>query len=208
MPLVRKPTAEISTPAPDRAEILRLLASGSSEERWAGAREAAALADGVSLLAEALPAETDARVREAMFTALARHGTDQGAAAVVGLLRSDSAHLRTAALDALRIMAGAAPQLLPALLGDKDADVRILSCELARSLPSPEATRLLCGLLADEQEINVCGAAVEVLAEVGNADALAALGRCADRFRDSPFVIFAIKTVVDRIHAQSAPPCG
>jgi HEAT repeat protein len=101
-------------------------------------------------------------------------------------------------------MARAAPELLPRLLNDKDADVRILSCELARSLPSAEATGLLCKLLAAEREINVCAAAVDVLAEVGSSDALAGLHECAARFGDSPFIAFAIKIVTDRI-TQSTP---
>ena len=72
---------------------------------------------------------------------------------------------------------------LPALLADSDADVRLLSCELARGLPDDEANRLLCDLLERETEKNVCAAAVEVLAEIGRPEALPALARCADALR-------------------------
>jgi hypothetical protein len=205
MPLVRKPTEHSAGPKPDASEVLGLLASASPDERWAAARAAANVVGGVSAMAAALPTEHDPRVREAMFTSLARHATAESVDAVIGLLRSDSANLRTGALDALRIMAGAAPELLPRLLSDTETDVRILSCELARSLPNAEATRLLCVLLAAEQEINVCAAAVEVLAEVGTSDALAALSECARRFGDSPFIGFAIKIVTDRITSPSSP---
>jgi HEAT repeat protein len=205
MPLVRKPTDHSQVPKPDASNILGLLASASADERWSAARAAANVAGGIFAIAAALPTEHDPRVREAMFTSLARHGAAEGVDAVIGLLRSDSANLRTGALDALRIMAAEAPKLIPRLLSDKDADVRILSCELARSLPNAEATHLLCVLLAAEQEVNVCAAAVDVLAEVGNSDALATLQECARRFGDSPFIAFAIKTVIDRITSQSAP---
>jgi HEAT repeats len=202
MPLVRKPTDHSPGPRPDAAEVLGLLASASPDERWLAARAAANVAGGVSAIAMALPKEHDARVREAMFTSLARHVSAESIDAVIGLLRSDSANLRTGALDSLRIMAGAAPDLLPRLSSDKDADVRILSCELARELPNAEATQLLCAMLAAEQQINVCAAAVDVLAEVGSTDALGTLNECARRFGESDFIAFAIKVAIDRIATQ------
>jgi HEAT repeat protein len=205
MPLVRKPTDNLPGPKPDLSRLLGLLTSASPDERWEAARAAANVAGGLSAIAAALPTEHDPRVREAMFTSLARHGTAESIEVLVALLRSDTASLRTGALDALRITVDASPNLLPRLLSDKDADVRILSCELARSLPNLEATRLLCKLLAAEQEINVCAAAVDVLAEVGGIDALACLNECASRFGDSPFIAFAIKTATDRIGTQSKP---
>lgn len=203
MPLVRKPADHAPVPEPDAVDVLRLLSSASADERWTAARAASNMAGGVSAIAAALPKERDPRVREAMFTSLTRHGTAESVDAIIDQLRSDSASLRAGALDALRILAGTAPQLLPRLLSDKDTDVRILSCELARSLPNAEATRLLCALLAAEREINVCAAAVDVLAEVGSSEALATLDECARRFGGSPFIAFAIKIVTERISSQS-----
>jgi len=146
-------------------------------------------------------------VREAMFTSLAGMG-HAGVAGVLPLLRSDDASLRTGALDALRILVRGAPDLLPPLLEDRDVDIRILSCELARALPGDEATRLLCRLLQDEQELNVCAAAVDVLAEVGQGEALPFLAACAARFHDKPFLAFAIQVATDRISVQPALPRG
>jgi HEAT repeat protein len=205
MPLVRKPTDHFPVAMPDAAEVLRQLGSASVDERWAAARAAENVAGGVSAVAAALPTEGDPRVREAMFTSLARHGTAESVAAVVSLLRSDSANLRTGALDALSIMSDGAAELLPRLLSDKDADVRILSCQLARSLPNAEATRLLCVLLATEQEINVCAAALDVLAEVGTSEALATLRECSQRFGNSAFIAFAVKIATDRVTSPSTP---
>ena len=205
MPLVRKPTQPPSAPRQESADILRHLASGSVDERWAAARAAVELPDAATKLAEALLSESDARVREAMLTTLARISTPESIAGIMPLLRSDDASLRTAALDALRSSVATSRELLPQLLKDADPDVRVLSCELARSLPSEEATRHLCAMLTDEQEINVCGAAIEVLAEVGNQDALAALAACARKFPGASFLVFAIKVATDRISSQSAP---
>jgi HEAT repeat protein len=177
------------------------LASASAEERWAAARAAAELSDAAPTLAAALPQEADSRVREAMFTSLVRIGTRDSVGSVLPMLRSNDSALRTGALDALRSSPIAARELLPELLGDPDGDVRILSCELARNLPSEQASRSLCALLAHEPEANVCAAAIEVLAEVGDQSALPTLAQCAQRFAQVPFLAFAIKLATDRIAA-------
>jgi hypothetical protein len=64
----------------------------------------------------------------------------------------------------------------------------------------------LSDLLARESEINVCAAAVEVLAEVGTVNALPGLIQCEERFKTTPFLAFSIKIAKDRIAAQTADP--
>jgi HEAT repeat protein len=139
-----------------------------------------------------------------MFTSLVRIGTRESISGMLPMLRSDDAALRTGALDALRSSVIATHELLPQLLNDPDTDVRILSCELARSLSSEEASRSLCALLDREAEINVCAAAIEVLAEVGDYTALPSLAHCAQRFSQVPFLIFAIRVATDRITATGS----
>ncbi len=206
MPLVRKPTGQPPGPAADATHVLGNLVSGDTNERWAAARAAADLPGTASALAAALRNESDSRVREAMFTSLARIGTSESADQLISFLRSDNANLRAGALDALRIMIGGMRELLPRLLGDPDVDIRILSCELARTLQGPEAATLLSTLLAGEPDVNVCAAAIDVLAEVGGPAALPALAACSQRFRDSPFLGFAIRIATDRIHSQQPTP--
>jgi HEAT repeat protein len=201
MPLVRKPAQPAGHVKPSAAEVLTGLGSASPDERWAAARAAAELPDSAAALAAALPQEADARVREAMFTSLARIGTRDSIAGMLPLLRSNDSALRTGALDALCSSVVATHELLPQLLQDPDVDVRILSCELARSLPSEQATRILCALLDREAEANVCAAAIEVLAEVGNQTALPTLAQCAQRFAQISFLTFAIQLATDRITA-------
>lgn len=208
MPLIRKPVARRARSKLDAKGVIKQLASNNHKERWAAARAATKVPGSSAALATALRKEPDPRVREALFTALARIAMPESAEELVSLLRSDDAALRTGALDALRILIPTTHGFLPALLRDSDADVRILSCELARGLSAPEATPLLCALLASEREINVCAAVVDVLAEVGEANALAALAECARRFADIPFLVFAIKIATDRISAQSVRARG
>jgi HEAT repeat protein len=184
--------------------VLAGLGSADPEERWTAARSAAQTPDCAPALAAALPQETDSRVREAMFTSLARIGTRESLAGIIPMLRCNDAALRTGALDALRSSVLAKHELLPQLLNDPDVDVRILSCELARGLASEQAHRSLCALLAREGEVNVCAAAIEVLAEVGSPAALPVLAQCAQRFSHVPFITFAIKLATDRITAADS----
>jgi HEAT repeat protein len=88
---------------------------------------------------------------------------------------------------------------MPKLLADNDGDVRLLAAELVRNMPAKDATRILCDLLQNEQAANVCAAAIDVLAEVGTRDAVPVLQACAARFRDTPFLPFAISTTIARI---------
>ncbi len=179
------------------------LASASADARWVAARDAAERPDSVPALAAALACESDARVREAIFTALTRIATPQSVQAVLPHVRSDDAGLRTGALDALRAMPELTKPHLSELLADPDGDVRLLACDLARVVTGPEASQLLCRLVESETQANVCAAAVEVLAEIGDAGAVLSLARCAARFPGDPFLVFAIEAVSDQFSQQS-----
>jgi HEAT repeat protein len=208
MPLIRKPVDPNRATAAAHGDVLKLLVSGSQEERWSAARAAVEIAGATDVLAAALKTEVDPRVREAMFTSLARIGSPQSIRAILGFLRVDDASLRTGALDALRTLHDAVREHLPGLTNDADSDVRVLTCELVRELPPAEATRILCELLQREQEPNVCAAAIDVLAEVGDASALGVLAACDARFRDKPFLAFAVKVATARILEQSTDRHG
>jgi HEAT repeat protein len=200
VPLIRKPSREAAAPPP--AGLDKLL-NGTDDERWEAARSASTVADSPALIDRALAQERNPRVREAMFTSLALLGTPPAIEVAIRYLRSDDAHVRTEALDALRAMKAAPGPYLSALLGDADGDVRILACEIARSLPGREASALLAGLVERESDANVCAAAVEVLAEIGTADTIPSLEACEARFQSTPFLVFSIRTAVDRIRSHA-----
>jgi HEAT repeat protein len=204
MPLIRKPSpGTATTPQSPPFDPVSLI-EGTNDVRWAAARAAAARPDGVVLLTKALTRERNSRVREAIFTGLASIGTAESASAAIPYLRSEYANVRTGAIDALRAMPVATAVHLPALLADPDPDVRLLSCELARAQPAHEANRLLCAILDTDLEKNVCAAALDVIAETGGPEVLVSLDRCAQRFKDDPFLVFSIKVVRDQIGALSS----
>ncbi len=197
MPLIRRAPENIP-----KAESYREgdLASPAVETRWAAAR--AAGPQSVPALAETLAKESDARVREAIFTSLARIGTPASVEAVTPFIRSQDASLRTGAMDALKAVPSVTATHFERLLSDSDHDVRILACELGRALNASEARGRLLSLIETEKDANVCAAAIEVLSEVGDAEALPALKRCAARFPDSPFLDFAVKITSERLAAD------
>jgi HEAT repeat protein len=199
MPLVVS-KANSATPRPDAPSALD---SASADERWAAAR-AAVDPSMVPSLAQALAAEGDTRVREAIFTALARIANNESALAVLPFVRSDDANIRAGALGALRAMPRAAKPHLPRLLADEDADVRLLVCDLVREMGDAEGAGWLCSLLEIESHANVCAAGIEALAEIGDRDALPVFLRCAARFPNDPFLRFAIKVAVDRLSARTS----
>lgn len=196
MPLVRStPDKNLSGSGPTRVD----LRSPSADARWEAARAAESDPSSVPALAEALGRETDRRVREAMFTALASIASPECVDVVLPFLRSDDAAIRTSAIDALRAMPKSTGARLVELFADPDSDVRLLSCELARGLDPTEAQRLLISLIGSDREANVCAAAIEVLSEIGDAAALPQLALCRARFRDDPFIAFAVQAASDRI---------
>lgn len=186
------------------AAHLSELNSPDAEIRWQAARALGGIAAAVPGLAVALEAEKVPRVREAIMTALVRVGDEASVRALLPYLRSQDAHQRAAAIEALQSLPEAIAPFMLALLGDPDVDVRILATELARNMAANEATRVLCGLLANELHPNVCAAAIEVLAEVGTRDAVPTLKACALRFSDIPFLPFAISTTIARISSTES----
>lgn len=205
MPLIRREPVKRAAPAgADLRQAAAALRSGAAEERRDAARSLAAKPEAAGVLGEALATERDGRVREAIFTSLTRLGSAECVEAIIPHLRSDDAGLRAGALDALRGMIDTVRPRLPALLADPDPDIRVLCCDLVRDLSAADATELLCRVLERDPEANVCGAAIDVLAEIGNRAALPALEKCAARFPDQGFLTFAIKVAAERIASQGA----
>jgi HEAT repeat protein len=200
MPFIKR-TPPSSKPAAeaDLASRLSDLGSPDPEKRWHAARALGGEPAAVPALAAALATEHSPRLREAIMTALMRVGDETSVRALLPYLRSQDASQRGAAIEALQALPDAIEPFMDALLRDGDSDVRLLATELARNMPADIATRLLSELLEHETHANVCGAAIEVLAEVGTPEALPALHACATRFAGTSFLPFAVSVAVARI---------
>ncbi len=147
----------------------------------------------VAALARRLETESDAGVREAILTTLARIATDEAAAALVPFLDREDAALRNGVLESLQQMPAevAAPALLP-LLRHADPDLRIFAVQGLGGLAHPGRADWLAAVMERDADVNVGLAAVEALAEAGSPEALSSLETLARRFPDDPFVAFAV----------------
>lgn len=202
MPFIKRDTSVSNSNgnrADDIARHVASLNSSDAEARWTAARALGGRTDAVAALGAALSAEQIPRVREAILTALVRTGDRGSVLALLPYIRSQDAGQRGAAIEALQSLPEAVLPFMETLLSDDDTDVRLLATELARNLSTKDATRLLCGLLENEPHPNVCAAAIDVLAEVGNRDAVPFLKACAERFSSTPFLPFAVATTIARI---------
>ena len=207
MPFVKRQGSgqERTSASGDTAAMhIAALAKADANARWGAARALGGIAGAVPALSSALETETDPRVREAIMTALIRTGDEASVRALLPSVRSQDASRRGSAIEALQALPEIITPFLTALLADGDSDVRLLATELTRNMSAAKATEILCNLLEQEVHPNVCAAAVEVLAELGTQDAMPVLAACAERFRDSPFLQFAITTTMGRIAGTGA----
>lgn len=128
----------------------------------------------------------------------------QSDAVVCGLLpclRSEDAALRNGVIEALQRMPDALVPHIRPLLEDEDSDVRIFAVNVLGALAHPQAPRWLEAVLRCDPHVNVCAAAVEGLAELGDAASVPALGALPARFPAEPFIAFAVQAALARIGA-------
>jgi HEAT repeat protein len=175
------------------------MTSADAEIRWTAARALAGKADSVPALAAALSRESVPHVREAIMTSLMRIGDEASVKTMLPYLRSDDAGIRAVAIETLQALPGAIAPFMRPLFRDSNSDVRLLATELVRNMPPADATPLLCDLIKHEDNPNVCAAAIDVLTEVGTAEAIPVLEECAARFSTTPFLPFAVSVAISQI---------
>jgi hypothetical protein len=166
--------------------------------RWA-VRDLGAYPAAVTALGARLAVETDSSVRSALFSTLSRLGGDDAVTAMLPLLRSEDPELRNGAIEVLSGLPEAVAPHIEALLCDRDSDVRIFTVNLLGDLRHLCVVAWLERVLMQDAAVNVVGAALEVLAEVGTAGSLTALRAVARRFPDDAFIAFAVDLAVERI---------
>ncbi|PXW98010.1 HEAT repeat protein [Sphaerotilus hippei] len=180
--------------------MAQLQDADSSVRRWA-ARDLAQCPEAVTALGAALTREIDGSVREALFTSLCTLGGAAAVDALLPLLRSEDANLRNGAIESLAHLPDVVGSRIDQLLQDTDADVRIFTVNLLGELRHARVGHWLQQVLQAETAINVVGAAIEVITEVGTSMHLAPLAAARSRFSDDPFTTFAIDIARTRIES-------
>jgi HEAT repeat protein len=185
----------------DDGGLLLQLRSGDVEQRRWAARDLMERPACAGALGEHLLREADPSVREAIFTSLSAMANEGAAASLLPLLRSEDAELRNGAIEALAGMPVAVGPRIAALLHDADPDVRIFTVNLLGDLKHPKVPQWLSQVLMHDPAVNVVGAALEVLAEVGLPDTLPALRAAKARFAGDDYIGFSADLAIERIEA-------
>lgn len=180
------------------------IADGDAEIRRRAARELAACSRGTGVLLSRLEQERSTVVRESIFTSLTQLGDSTAVAGMVELLRSEDAELRNGAIEALKLLPESVAEFIPALLSDIDPDVRILTISILESLRHPQVEEWLIEVIEEDQHLNVCGAALDLLAEIGTERSLGPIRGLRERFKDAPYVQFTADLVLQRIEKGNA----
>jgi len=180
--------------------LQQLRSSDNAERRWA-ARDLAAHPEASAAIGAQLIEEADPTVREALFIGLSTQCSEAAVAALLPLLRSEDAGLRNGAIETLASMPAQVGPHIQSLLRDPDPDVRIFTVNMLGELRHADVPRWLCDVLRHDPHVNVVGAALEVLAEVGSPPDLGALHEARRRFADDPFIAFAADLAAARIES-------
>ncbi len=182
----------------DHTGLIAALSDDSpSVRRWA-AMDLAGDANAVQALGARLPREIDKAVREAILSTLVGIGGDAVVEVLVPHLRSESASLRGAVVEWLA-QVPEVTAVMPRLLADADADVRVLAVMVLATLQDPRVPGWLIDVVSNDPDRNVCGAAISELAEVGDEESCDAIESAALRFSQDPFITFAAQATIKRL---------
>ena len=180
--------------------VAQLADADATVRRWA-ARDLASHPGAGAAVCAHLATEREPSVRAVLFTTATQLGGPAVVQAMVALLRSEDPGLRNGAIEVLGSLPDAVAPQIDRLLQDADSDVRIFTVNLLGELRHPQVPRWLAQVLRSDAEVNVVGAALEVLSEVACAEALPALQDAKRRFADDAYIGFSVDLAIARITA-------
>ena len=185
----------------DWSALLAGLHAAESSQRRQAARSLAAYPQAAAELCARLEVEPAGSVRSVILTSLIGMQSDAVVRGLLPYLRSEDAALRNAVIEALQRLPEALAPHIRSLLEDDDSDVRIFAVNVLGALAHPQAPRWLEAVLRCDPHVNVCAAAVEGLAELGDAASIPPLRGLPARFPGEPFIAFAVQATLARIGA-------
>jgi HEAT repeat protein len=202
MPLIRSSAAvedpDAAVVTIDRTKLRADIESPDADVRRAAVRLATRLGE-AEVLARHLEDENDTGLRETILTSLVRIGGVKAARPLIQMLSTEDALLRNAVIETLQSMGEIVVSEIETLLDDDNPDMRIYAVNIIQSLRSPRVPDIALRVIASDPHVNVCAAAVDVLAEVGTPEMADELRAAASRFPDQPFFAFAVRAAIKRI---------
>lgn len=211
MALIRKQDTSPAPPAEQRRRerngetLLQQLHDDSPMARRWAARDLVDYPHADAALAERLLLEQELSVREVILTSLTRLGSPVAIHALLGCLRSQDAGLRNEAIVCMQQLPAEVAPIMQQLLACDDADLRIFAVNILGALCHPQVEAWLVHVLQHDAHVNVCAAALDLLAEVGTRQSRAAIGLVRQRFADQPYIQFAADLALTRIKESGAP---
>jgi HEAT repeat protein len=181
--------------------VTQLSSENPKERRWA-ARDLADYKEASSYLVEQLMKEKDIAVREIIISSLLAIGDEIAIAGLINCLKSDDAHLRNSAIEALKQVSEKVSPYIERLLQDREPDVRIFAVNILESLRHPNVVKWLIEVIEKDENVNVCSTALDLLAEVGTEEAMPAIKKVKERFKNEPYIQFASDIALKRISGE------
>ncbi|MDI1472377.1 MAG: HEAT repeat domain-containing protein [Thermodesulfovibrio sp.] len=181
--------------------ITQLSNQNPTERRWA-ARDLAEYKEASGYLIEQLKKEKDIAVREIIISSLLAIGDEIAISGLINYLKSDDAHLRNSAIEALKQIPEQVAPYIEKLLQDKESDIRIFTINILESLRHPKVIKWLIDVIEKDENINVCSTALDLLAEVGTEEALPAIKKVKERFKNEPYIQFVSDIALRRVGEQ------
>lgn len=166
--------------------------------RWA-VRDLVHFPNVSEVFVEHLKIENDASVRTAILSALAQVGDNIAIDGLVYCLRSEDASLRNEAIEVLKAIPDEIGPIINGLLSDSDPDVRIFTINILESLRHSYVEKWLISVIEQDEQVNVCATAVDLLSEVGTELSVKSLINLKQRFADEPYMCFSIDLALKRI---------
>lgn len=175
-----------------------LNSENATARRWA-VRDLVSFPQASEVLVARLTIEEDASVRTAILSSLAQLGDKTAMNGLVTCLRSDEASLRNEAIEVLKAIPDEVGPIINTLLNDSDSDVRIFTINILESLRHEHVEQWLMSVIDNDDQVNVCATAVDLLSEVGSELSVQSLMNLKQRFANEPYICFSVDLALKRI---------
>lgn len=111
-------------------------------------------------------------------------------------LKSQDAFIRNFAITILQDYGAHIKYYIVKFLIGDDRDLRIFAINVLGDVGFSESRVMMVELLESEQDVNVAMTAVDYLSEIGEEEDIPLLESLKERFRDEPYVTFAIDRTI------------
>ncbi len=182
--------------------LLNHLQSPVASERCLAAKRLADFKEAVHHLLERLQIEQDLSVREHILLSLITIGSDEAIKGMIDCLKSGDTILKNQAIYTLKRMTDILSPYIEGLVKSSDPDNRIFAIDILRDIMHPNTVKWLVRVIENDDNVNVCATALDLLALVGDEASLPAIENVKLRFKDKPYIQFmanlASKTILTK----------